>query len=270
MELSWTAKKLAASSQPVRQIYDWGNLNAEDYYETPWQEKVPNPLDPPLFYKKGSHLWKWKHIHWYTFSKDLRISLRRPCKNLWVGPCSHILWGHWKIDLESCVTIHWNYLGKTCGETFVKIYWEDTVTDIVFGEPSQNILKQPCKTFRADPCQNICWPPCTNISQKLCHNISSRPWENLWGDRCQNILGRHCDDRTHFPRARKWGQIIQSVQRAQLSKSLFLQKPKFFNFRSERCLSIFNERVESCSRNVFGCSINGDNISFTHWTPPCF
>ena len=171
-------KKLAASSQPSRQIYDWGNLNAEDYYETPWQEKVLNPLDPPLFNKKGSHLWKWKHIHWYTFSKDLRISLRRPCKNLWVGPCSHILWGHWKIDLESCVTIHWNYLSKTCGETFVKIYWEDTVTDTVFGEPSQNILKQPCKTFRADPCQNICWPPCTNISQKLCHNISSRFWES--------------------------------------------------------------------------------------------
>ena len=155
---------------------------------------------------------------------------------------------------------------KLVGKPVLKIYWEDTVTDIVFGELSQNILRQPCKTFQGDPCQNICWPPCTNIPkklcynifEKLCHNISSRPWENLWGDRCQNILGRHCDDRTHFPRARKWGQIIQSVQRAQLSKSLIFAKAQVFYFGSERCLSIFNEWVEFYSWNVFGCSINGE------------
>ena len=54
-----------------------------------------------------------------------------------------------------------------------------------------------------------------------------------------------------------------------LKKSVFA-KAQFFYFRSERCLSIFNEWVESCSWNVFGCSINGDNIPFIHWTPPCF
>ena len=52
-------------------------------------------------------------------------------------------------------------------------------------------------------------------------------------------------------------------------KSVFA-KAHVFYFRSERCLSIFNEWVESCSWNVFGCSINGDNIPFIHWTPPCF
>ena len=45
---------------------------------------------------------------------------------------------------------------KLVGKPVLKIYWEDTVTDIVFGELSQNILRQPCKTFQGDPCQNIC------------------------------------------------------------------------------------------------------------------